>query len=223
MIKVREVLSELGFVENWGVMTDKQPGYLYDFGNLELRAVEGTSKYFKPVILFSGVLADNRSIEQIIFELPLNVESKKQCVALISYYIGSAFRPSNQCQWLKDGRDWRSHLPWIAEQEAYNARPQCTVERDWFRVAAQKLRDIAPGAEEQETVLINFDGEIFKMHICETVLAMPAIGKAWKAQIAVQLSCFNFLPKRIMGPLVSISIWKDCLQIDNRSFPITHL
>jgi hypothetical protein len=87
-MKTRDVLSELGFKENWDPRyAGLHPAYQYDFGNLELTAFESHNRYFKRVFWFSGVAWGHNSLRDIDFEMPLAVDSFEQGVAWIAYVL----------------------------------------------------------------------------------------------------------------------------------------
>jgi hypothetical protein len=112
-VKTRALLETLGFQEDWEAITDQRPAYAYDFGNLRLSAAEVMSNYLRPCFLFGGIELGARSIGQVEFEMPVEIESFEQGVAWISYGIGERFRPCFPTPWLADGRMWKEQLPWV--------------------------------------------------------------------------------------------------------------
>ena len=108
----RELLVKLRFIEVWGEMTDQEPSYRYEFGNFDLRAVQITSVGFRGVFKFSGVLIDRRTLQNIDFELPLELDSEKQGTAMLAYYLRSKLAISDDPAWLEQGRTWERFLPW---------------------------------------------------------------------------------------------------------------
>lgn len=111
-MKLRRLLEDLGFVQDYSAMTDQRPGYYFDFGNMRLNAVEVLSKSFRPVMLFNGFEKTDRTVRQVNFELPLELESFEQGVALIVYYLGKEFIPSIATAWISQGREFEDALPW---------------------------------------------------------------------------------------------------------------
>jgi len=91
-MRTRELFEILGFEEVWGSMTDQEPAYRYDFGNIELTAVQVTNLSFQSIFLLGGIARDERSIMEINQEMPLEVESFEQGVAFIAYALGD-YRP----------------------------------------------------------------------------------------------------------------------------------
>lgn len=214
-METRTLLEGLSFQEDYWALTDKQPGYFYDFGNFRLEAAQLTSRYFRPVFVFSGVISNTRSLKMLNFELPLEVESFEQGVALIAHGLGANFVPDVPTSWLADGRSWESHLPGVRELVAYNKRPHCLVEKDWFRLALKKLFEIGASTEADALVWIGFDGEVLRFSCIGNVVICPATGSPWDEKYFIRASQLAHLPKRLRN-WVDVSIWEDRLTIGNR-------
>jgi hypothetical protein len=93
-----------------------------------------------------------------------------------------------QRHWMDDGRLWRDHLPWVRRMNEYKARPWCSVEKDWFKLAAKKLRALAVSASTSETDLVwlSFDAEILRIAVGGETVIVPATGTAWDARVCYQ-------------------------------------
>lgn len=219
-MKTRDLLNRLGFSEVYGEITEKEPSYLYDFGNLQLRAAQVTNFYLQPVFFFGGVAYGNNTLSHIQFEIQLEVESFELGVALIAHGIGRKFKPVKPTPWLEMGRSWQDHLPWVRRQKAYAARPQCQVDREWFRVATKKMRALATDALEADVATICFDGDILKIRARETILAMPAQGIPWDSEYSISVNVLEALPKRFVKATVWLSVWEGHLLVGNRRLPL---
>src|SRR5262245_23901880 len=96
-----ELLPALGFVE-------APPGLAHDFGNLTLTAHALINEHFQPVVLFQGVLASPRTVAEVSFQLPQEIESADQAAAMLAYYLDSASRSGPKLgaepEWLARGR-----------------------------------------------------------------------------------------------------------------------
>jgi hypothetical protein len=213
-VKTRALFEILGFQEDWEAITDQRPAYFYDFGNLRLTAAQVMSDRFKPCFHLGGVIQDVRSMTMIDFEMPLEVESFEQGVAWVSYGIGKDYRPSIPTTWLDDGRTWQDYLPWVRRLEAYKGRPQCMVEKDWFKIAVKKLRSIPDSASEDDVASISFDGEILRIVCNGSTVIVPANGAPWVASYAVSASQLANLPRRLTDPVL-ISVWDGKISIGN--------
>ena len=218
--KVRSILEILKFEKVWNEITDQQPSYFYNFGNLKLIATQVTSKYFRPIFSFYGIIKTDRIIEAIDFTIPIEVESFEQGVAWISFGIKESFQPDLPTPWLSLGRGWKNHLPWVREQQEYKNRPQCDVDRVWFRIAAKQMRDLADGLVESDLALFEFDGDVLRISVCGQVFAMPAKGNAWKEPYTIKAKILSHLAKRLMKPIISIGVWKEHLFVHNLKCPL---
>jgi hypothetical protein len=219
-MQFRDVLITLNFEEDWDTITDQPPGYYFNFGNLELSATQVTSLYLRPVFFIAGVIRTPRSITEISSDVPVEVESFQQGVAWIVYLLGEKFVPLKATSWIDDGRRWTEHLPWERSRKAYAGRPQCTVEREWFRVAAKKIRSQALSAGASDIIIFRFDGKVLSIDMAGELLAMPALGKAWDIDYSVSATKLPALAKRIMGTIVYLGVWEGQLQIDGHRYPI---
>jgi hypothetical protein len=148
-IATEDVLGRLGFLRE---DADEDADYVFDCGNLRLKAVECIGKAFRPVFFCTGIYRTHRTIDQITIELPLRLDSFELGAALIAHRLGKSFTPSAPIPWLEDARANRHLLPWVREREVYDARPICLIEREWFRVARKKLQSLAEDATEDDLV-----------------------------------------------------------------------
>lgn len=224
-IKTRDVLVKLGFGEDWKAMTDELPAYQYSFDNLVLHAAQVTSLYLRPVFFLSGVFRTSRSISSIEFEMPTEVESFEQGVAFIAYAIGRDFIPVRPTPWLEQGRAWEEYLPWVREQREFEKRPRCYTDRDWFRVANKKLREIGERASDEEYVDFHFDGEVLKISEAggKLLAAVQATGAPWAQPYRIPSNCLRRLPKRLMNPEIHVDVWKGQLRVANIVIGLTSL
>jgi len=98
------------------VLSDGMPGLSFDFGNFKLEASENVNRWLRRVIILGGVMATNRTIAVVHFEMPLEVESFEQGVAFVTHCLDSHasgnFESSLPVEWLKNGRQYRHLLPW---------------------------------------------------------------------------------------------------------------
>lgn len=201
-------------------MTDQPPGYRYYSKNLDLTAAEVMGEHFRPVILFGGTYSDGRILAEISFEMNLDVESFEQGVAWIAYGVGQGGLRDPHVDWLEKGYEWADTLPWVRDRKEYEARPNCSVEREWFRVPVKKLRELADKASEQDLASFSFDGEVLKVRSKGTTIAAPASGLAWDRSYSVKTRKLEFLPKRLMSHLIDVSVWRGRLYIGNTLFEL---
>ena len=115
-VATEDVLRALGFEVDLAVMSDGAPGLSFDFVNFKLEASHNVNRWFRTVITLRGVMTTERTIAVVHFEMPLEVESFEQGVALVTHcldsHAGGVFSPSSPVPWLIEGRQYRHLLPW---------------------------------------------------------------------------------------------------------------
>lgn len=82
-----DVLLSLGFIRDQNVFSDDPGGVSLDFGNFMLSAAHVLNRWFQPIVLLSGVFTTPRTISEVICEMPLEVESREQGVAWITWCL----------------------------------------------------------------------------------------------------------------------------------------
>lgn len=220
----RLALVQLGFVPDPTVVhTDEKPGLSFDFGNFKLSACWVINRQFVPCVVFSGTLITHRTLGQVWFELHRTVESREQCAAFIAcsldkYVIHGQFEPLREVPWLAEGRNHKHLLPWERSMAAYRARPQCTVERDWLKLALKSLSQYLAHATDTQPVEIGFDGEVLSFRLAKDLVALPAKGSPWNAGFAILAGKLRNLPKRLMREHLGVSIDSSRLTIAKWSY-----
>ncbi|HYE37087.1 hypothetical protein [Methylocaldum sp.] len=155
--------------------------------------------------------------------MPSEVESLEQGVAWVTWCLDDhspkgMFEPASPIPWLAVGRQNRHLLPWEKERAAYAARPHCTVERAWARLALNTLAEKLNLVGEKTMAIFDFDGSVLRISCGETVIAMPADGLPWTQPFSIAAGLLRNLPKRLMTSAVEFSIWDSALQIGNRRY-----
>jgi hypothetical protein len=215
-----DLLSSLGFQPDSTLLfSDIRPGLSLDFGNLNLSAVAVVSPYSGEIISFSGVLSTPRTVAEIQFELPRRLESLKQCAAWIVWNLDQysdrrLFKAVQHVGWIEEGRQNQKLLPWVAEMAAYRSRPQCTVRRDWLRLALKTLGEHLVSSADDTPVLFSFDGSVLSIRCDGKVVVLPGDGLPWTVHFTAQCGKLRRVPKRFMHEHIEVSIWESRLRID---------
>jgi hypothetical protein len=217
------VLKELGFESDKAVISDIMPGLSFEFGNFTLSASSVISLRFQPIILFTGFFVTPRTIDEVCFELPRHVASKKLLAAFLAYYLrnlpfGERSISEKDVSWLIEGRLNKHLLPWEIEMAAYQLRPHCLVQRLWLRLALNNLSDLIAQTNDNETVDFSFDGTVLKIICSEQVLAMSADGNPWRSEYTIPVRALTHLPKCLMQERVGVSYWQERLHIGNHCY-----
>jgi hypothetical protein len=146
-----EVLKEFGFKADSTVFySDIRPGLSFDFGDFKLSASAVLGRQFQDVVLFTGVLTTPRSLGEVVFEVPRQIESREKCAAWLAWSLDEyaddhVFRPRVAVDWLLVGRANLRLLPWYYDQEAFEARPHCSVDKELAPPVAQESREDCRG------------------------------------------------------------------------------
>lgn len=104
LIKLEDVLIKLGF-------KNQESGYVYDFGNCELKAIPSTTRFLVECITFLGLTNEGAFSQLIDFDLPEAVVSQEQGEALIAYNLRGVnleIKPD----WLDAHIKYHNFLPW---------------------------------------------------------------------------------------------------------------
>ncbi len=80
IIKLEDVLIKLGF-------QNQESGYVYDFGNCELKAIPSSTRFLVECITFLGLTNAGAFSQLIDFDLPDTVVCQEQGEALIAYNL----------------------------------------------------------------------------------------------------------------------------------------
>jgi hypothetical protein len=211
-----DLLRRLGFQPDSKVMSDVMPGLSFDFGNLgKLSASWVQSPGGGEVVLFTGVLSARCSAGPIDFELSRRMTSLKQCAALIVWNLDQfrAFKETCHIDWIEEGRQNKSLLPWVRSREEYNMRPQCMLQRDWFRLALRTLGQQLSALPDHAAVLFSFDGSVLFIRCGNKVIALPGEGVPWAVRFKVAAEKLRRLPKRIRRGRVDVSIWQSRISL----------
>ena len=212
-MSTRHLLRGLGFQPVQAQWTEQQPGYQYDFGNLVLEVAELNSFSLTRVMHFSGVQSGTHSVPMAELELPLNVECYEQGLALLSHALGRDFRPLIPTDWLDQGRRLEAYLPGKRRGRAYEKRPQCYVDADWFRVAAKKLIALGAASNADDSFTVSFQDSILRFDTEQDVVVVPAQGLSWNCQYRCRTTCLTQISKRTLKTGVWLSVWEAKLSI----------
>jgi len=83
------ILLEFGFLPD-GVTTGGSSRLSHDFGDFKLVAVDCINTNFQKVVLFTGLRATTRTLAEIVFEIPSEVDSVAQCAAWLVWQLNHA-------------------------------------------------------------------------------------------------------------------------------------
>ncbi len=215
-----DLLLGLGFVVDPAVLSDSKPGLSYDFGILKLEASHVLNQYHIPIVLLGGLVRTARTFGMIESAMPVEVESAEEGMAWLAWTLDggsgpATFEPPKVPWWLDKGRQHFGLLPWERERAAYEARPQCSVRREWAKLALKSLGAELARLEDSVLVTFRFDGSVLALSCGEGTIPMPACGTAWTHGYAIPVKRLRRLPKRLRFDPVPVSVWESGITIGN--------
>lgn len=224
-ISTYDALKLLGFVEDYGGRADPPPSLRFDFGNFQLWASRMMSLRFRQVVVLHGIFDTMRVLARVETEMPETVESVELAAAWVVWTVdkaaGRPFLPDKVPSWMAGARTNFGLLPWVrysAAQEAlYAARPRCTIEREWARLALKTLGAELSSATEDSRVLFSFDGHLLTIRFQSMVLAVPATGKPWNCVYSISAKDLQPLPRRLQKQ-VRIEIDEPYFHLNDRGY-----
>jgi hypothetical protein len=163
------------------------------------------------------------TVAQIHFELPRRVESLNQCAAWIVWSLdqqwdGRMFRPARAAAWIEEARRNRRLLPWVMSQAEYDTRPQCTIQRDWLRLALKNLREQLGSLPDSAIVVFSFDGAVFCIRCDNKLIALAGEGPPWTVCFRAEAKALRRQQTRLMREHVGVSVWESCIRFDSWSY-----
>ena len=222
-VSTHAALQELGFRSEPKVYSEQETGLSYDFGSFQLTAARMMNLQMREAWHLSGLVATSRSIAQIEFEMPLQVDSAEQCAAWIAWALEHQLCDERLVASMKQelvilGLQHQSTLPWVRQQATHAARPHCWVERSWMRLLLKTLAGHVSKDDPDDRISIRFDGAVLSFHGRDWTIPVPASGNAWTAPYAIKVRDFSSFPARLMQTEIGVSIWEDKLTIGNRFY-----
>ena len=103
-------------------------------------------------------------------------------------------------------------------QAEYEARPQCTVQRDWLRLALKTLAGQLASLPDDGVVAFTFDGSVFAIRCEKKVIAFPGDGFPWTVCFIVKAKTLRRQPKRLMRECIGVSVWESRILFGSWSY-----
>lgn len=105
------VFEALGF-EKFDDPLSSEPAYRTNFGPFVVEAVVSVNRWFQRGFILSGVINTRRTISSIEAELPKEVTTREEGLALLSYFLAPHIPEAHKRPWLRIGERMKSALPW---------------------------------------------------------------------------------------------------------------
>ena len=222
-VSTHAALQALGFRFEPKVYPELETGLSYDFGDFQLTATRVMNLQVREAWHLFGLVAASRSVIQIEFEMPLQVDSAEQCAAWIAWALEHQLCNERLIASLNQelvilGLQHQSTLPWVRQQAAYAAHPNCWVERSWMRLLFKTLAGHVSKDDPDDRISIRFDGAVLSFHGQDWTIPVPASVNAWIATYIIKVRDFSSFPVRLMKTEIGVSVREDNLIIGNRLY-----
>lgn len=214
-------IQKFGFEPDASVISDGGTGLSCDLGQFRLSAGQMVNLYCQEIVQFSAVYQTPNSMGMLDFEMPTQVESLEQCAAWIAWHfkqrglLRQKLLSPTKASFLTLGLQHQDTLPWVRNMAAYAARPHCSVERPWMKVAINALKANLSVEKGDGDVGIWFDGQVLTFSGFGWVVPVPAKGDPWPSRYQIRTENFSKFPSRLMKEQIHISVWKEHLFVAN--------
>lgn len=207
-VSLESVLVHIGFELYEGT-------FRYDFGNCILGAIVQADKDLKMGYSFYCYYETPYSRSWIKdFFMPLYVNSYREGLALIAYYLKSTYLEYTP-DWMYEGFALQEYLPWekIDKYLIQNRKVDrfynlsiVTIDYEWFQVLVKKIRALVKVSTDDDITTFYFDGEALKVVCNNQLFIIGGIGNDWMKTVSVKTQALENLPKRILKKEVYIYI-----------------
>jgi hypothetical protein len=104
-------------------------------------------------------------------------------------------------------------------QAECDARPHCTVHRDWLRLARKNLREHLGSLPDNAIVVFSFDGTVFSIRCDTKLIVFPAEGLPFTVCFRVEAKTLRQeLKRRLMRGYIGVSIWNSRIKFGPWSY-----
>lgn len=194
-------------------------GVGYRFVHLDLEAVPVMNLYARDVVLLTGVVHTHFSLGTVESQIPTDLGSALEAAAWVSYALKSyrdALDPLPD--WFVEGESHWDLIPFVRELREYEARPKCSIDRDYARVLRRKLLEELSLPTGEAEMIFSFDGRILSIALPNSVHEVVASGDGWPSSYQVTVAPEATLPARFKFSMVEVSVFNGYLLFDRRMF-----
>ena len=188
----------------------------YRFRLLDLKALASINRHLQPVVGLRGILNTGRTLGLIEDDIPPDLGCAREAAAWISYALKShRSRLEPLPAWFVEGELHWELIPFVRHMRAYQARPQCYIDRDYARALRRKLRTALSENPNETEMSFSFDGRVLSITLCSAVHEVIASGTSWPSTYWVVVGHETGLPTRFTSPTVEVSVFDGFLHFGN--------
>ncbi len=238
MINVWASLVRFGFKPDASVLySDVSPGFSFILNGHRFSAVARSIPpgFFERVIQVSAIVRTERTLEEVLFELPWEIESIELLAAHLYYHFHRIrayreFFETSDLAWIPVGRRNQHLLPWeierverearwARERAIYDARIHCMVDREWFKPAIRALALHLQAVEDDEDVSLGFKNSLLTIKCAGRMIPMMASGNDWDSEYVISAGNLRALPQKFATRPTEIGVVDDQLRIGKTLYP----
>ena len=110
-IEMARLFEELDFqlAVSW---SSTGPAFRFHCGPSEFDALPGVNKWLQQTYFVAGTVLTPRSASLVEFEMPIEVGTYEEGLALLGYFIGREVAEVDKPPWLRIAERLSAHLPW---------------------------------------------------------------------------------------------------------------
>jgi hypothetical protein len=213
-------LEDLGFTERTPEFSRLKLGF--KLAVCELEAEPMVSLSMVPIVQVSGLLSTPRILATIDVQLRTDLRTTEEAAAWLVFGLQRLQKHLGPLPpWWSLGEASLHLHPVIQERRAmaersraWAARPHCTMEAGHARLFRRELREVIERHDNEVSSLVEFDGQVLRVHVVGATVSSLAEGDAWPVGILWKVSKHMKLPARFRGEQVSIGYFDGELDFD---------
>ena len=196
----------------------------YGFTEFDLVASPTLNSFNVPVIELTGYREDRRSLSIIQGQIPINLGTPLEAAAWISFVLESDKRHLDPLpDWFVEGEGHWDLVPPARElpaararEEAYQASPKCSIDRDYARPIRRNLMEEISWLREGESAdtKFTFDGRILTIDFGDSVHEVVASGDSWPNSYCANLTPESKFPAKFERQWVEVSAFEGYICVD---------
>ena len=187
----------------------------YRFAHLDLVASPDMNTFGQHVVQLGGVRYTGRTLAIVEGEIPRNLGSTLEAAAWVTYTLHSQRSELEPVpDWFVEGERYWNLIPFVAEQQAYQARPKCFIDRNYARPLRRNLLEEISRLAEETEMTFSFDGRVLSIDFCGRVHEVIASGDSWPYSYQIIVSPETRLPARFTSSMVEVSVYDDYVRLD---------
>ena len=213
-------LEDLGFTQRTPEFSRFKLGF--KLAACELGAEPMVNLSMVPIVQVSGLLSTPRILSIIDIQLWTDLRTPEEAAAWLVFGLQGLQKHLGPLPpwWSLGEASLHLHPVILRSREmaersrARAARPHCTMEAGHARLFRRELREAIERHDNEVSSVVEFDGQVLRVHVEGATVSSLAEGEAWSVGILWKVSKHLKLPARFRGEQVSIGYFDGELDFD---------